>query len=716
MLFHNQSARLPPHRHPARILLPVGGGLAIILLALAGCLSPPADPGDGALHRHNWWNYYARGLQALRQERVAEAADDFRRCLGLVKGARFGNDRDRWRARTYGLHFVEGYFPNRELGVCLYEQRDDEGALRHLGRSLEQAPSGRAKHYLNLARARQLSGRSLPAPRLRLDLDETASAPTRDRALTVSGVAEGEGFIRRLAIGHAPEFIELAVPTLPFSRRVSLAEGTNRIEVTAADLSGRGVTRHIVRVADWQPPRVLVRTLRAHGSQWVVEGVCRDPHGVASVLLDGVSVLPDGTLPATDVPLRVEVPADGALLSVTDAAGNLLTFPLAEGAPAAAAPDRPSRDAVARLAFAAAAPGWAPFLAETRTGRRGQRVAGVVPPGATVADADDGGEADRLRPSLVLRGCQPLVRVFAGEFFVDGVAADGGGLVRVTVNGENLLAPADEGVLRAYFARRLALDPGTNRFEIAATDRQGNRTAQQVTVIRMLPEHLDARYRLTVGVPPLIPAEAGPAGFRVKRRMEAELTREPVRFRLLERDEGWDYVLREQGLSLSDLADPAAALRIGKLLPAELLLMGTLFIEPKGVTVFLRAVETENGEIVFTSDVYSPDAADGLDEAVAGLVLKVGQGFPLVSGQVWKRQGTQFVLNVGRADGTTEKSRFLVFDAGSAAQPEAVRLCKADGRPVQLRIERLQQTTSTASAQPSGAEALVKEGCHVYSR
>ena len=722
MFFHNQSARLHPHRRPARILLPAGGGLALLLLALAGCLSPPAEPGDGALHRHNWWNYYARGLEALRQERVAEAADAFRRCLGLLDGARFGNDRDRWRARTYGLHFVEGYFPNRELGVCLYEQRDDEGALRHLGRSLEQAPSGRAKHYLNLARARQLSGRSLPPPRLRLDPDETAAArPTRDRALTVLGVAEGEGYIRRLAIGHAPEFIELAVPALPFSRRVSLAEGTNRIEITAVDLCGRGVTRHIVRVADWQPPRVLVRTLRARGSRWVLEGVCRDPHGVASVLLDGVSVLPDGTLPATDVPLRVEVPADGALLTVTDAAGNLLTFPLAEGAPAAMAPDRPFRDAAARLAFAAAAPGWAPFLAETRTGWRGQRVAGtvpagVVPAGAAHPGADGGGEADRLRPSLVLRGCQPLVRVFAGEFFIDGVAADGGGLVRVTVNGENLLAPADEGVLRAYFARRLALDPGTNRFEIAATDRQGNRTAQQVTVIRMLPEHLDARYRLTVGVPPLIPAEAGPAGFRVKRRMEAELTREPVRFRLLERDEGWDYVLREQGLSLSDLADPAAALRIGKLLPAELLLMGTLFIEPKGVTVFLRAVETENGEIVFTSDVYSPDAADGLDEAVAGLVLKVGQGFPLVSGQVWKRQGTQFVLNVGRADGTTEKSRFLVFDAGSAAQPEAVHLCKADGRPVQLRIERLQQTTSTASAQPSGAEALVKEGCHVYSR
>ena len=694
-----------------RVLLPAVVGVAVALLALAGCLSPPAPDGEDVLRRHNWWNYYARAQLFLRQGRHPEAADDFRRCLGLLKGARFGNDRDRWRARTYGLHFVEGYFPNRELGVCLFEQQDDAGAIRHLERSLEQAPSGRAKHYLNLARARQLSGRRLPAPRIRLDLAETAALPTRDRALTVAGVAEGEGYIRRLTINNTPEFVELARPALPFARRVSLAEGTNQIEITAVDLSGRGVTRRIMRVADWQPPQMLVRSLRASGAQWVMEGVCRDPCGVATVLLDGVSVLPDGVLPATEVPLRLEVPAGGAMLSVTDAAGNCLRFPLFEAALARAGDD----GAAFRLALAA--PGYAPFLAQTRAGWSGRTVAALAPTGATAPDGgEDGGEADRLRPALVLRGCQPFVRVFAGEFFVDGVASDGGGLARVTVNGENLLAAADAGALRAYFARRLALDPGTNRFEIAATDRGGNRTAQQVTVVRLLPEHLDARYRLTVGVPPLIPAEAGPTGVRVKRRLEAELIREPVRFRLLERDEGWDYVLREQGLSLSDLADPAAALRIGRLVPAEMLLMGTLFIEARGITVFLRVVETESGEILFTSDVYSPDPGDGLDEAVSGLVLKLGQGFPLVSGLVWKRQGSRFVLNVGRDDGTTERSRFLVLDPGGAADPEAFRLCKADGRPVQLRVERLQPTTTTASVLPSGAESLVKEGCHVYSR
>ena len=692
------------------LFFPAAGGLAVVLLTLAGCLSPPTPDGEGVLYRHNWWNYYARGQQLLRQNRHPEAADDFRRCLGLLKGARFGDDRDRWRARTYGLHFVEGYFPNRELGVCLYEQQDDAGAIRHLERSLEQAPSGRAKHYLNLARARQLSGRRLPAPRLRLDEPGAAEAAlTRERTLQVAGVAEGEGYIRHLTIGNTPEFIELACPALPFARRVSLAEGTNQIEIAAIDLSGRGVTLRIVRVADWQPPQVLVRSLRASGAQWVVEGVCRDPCGVASVLLDGVAVLPDGALPATEVPLRLEVPAGGAMLSVADAAGNRLTFPLSGAAPA------PAGASSSRLAIFA--PGFAPFIAQTRAGWSDWTVAALAPPaGAAPAGRDAGGEADRLRPALVLRGCQPLVRVFAAEFFVDGVASDGGGLARVTVNGENLLSAGDAGALRAYFARRLPLDPGTNRFEIAATDRGGNRTAQQVTVIRLLPEHLDARYRLTVGVPPLIPAEAGPTGVRVKRRFEAELTREPVRFRLLERDEGWDYVLREQGMSLSDLADPAAALRIGKLVPAEMLLMGTLFIEARGITVFLRAVETESGEILFTSDVYSPDAGDNLDEAVSGLALKLGQGFPLVSGLVSRRQGSRCVLNVGRDDGTAERSRFLVLDPGGAAEPETLRVCKAGGRPVELRIERLQQTTSTASVLPAGAEKLVKEGCHVYSR
>jgi hypothetical protein len=237
-----------------------------------------------------------------------------------------------------------------------------------------------------------------------------------------------------------------------------------------------------------------------------------------------------------------------------------------------------------------------------------------------------------------------------------------------------------------------------------------------LTVIRIRPEFLDERYRLSVGVPPLAPAEAGMIGIRAKRSMEAELTREPVRFRLLERNEGWEFVLQEQGLSMSDLADPSAALRIGKMVPAEMLLMGKVLSEAKGVTVYMKVVETGNGEVVFASDVYSADPDNNLDEVVAGLILKIEQGFPLMTGEVLQRQGSRVTLNVGRADGAAEKSRFLVLQTPEAEAESASQVCKVGEQFVQLQLERVQQNTSTARIIPSGTDAIVKEGYHVYTR
>ena len=309
-----------------------------------------------------------------------------------------------------------------------------------------------------------------------------------------------------------------------------------------------------------------------------------------------------------------------------------------------------------------------------------------------------------------------MTRVFAEDFFVDGTASDGGGLAHVTINGENLLTSGDPGTVRAYFMRRIPLNLGTNDFEVVATDRAGNRSVRALTVIRLQPVHLADSLRLSVGVPPLTPADAGYVGVRVKRSMEMELTRSPIRFRLLERSEGWDFVLREQGLSVSDLADPSAALRIGKMVPAEMLLMGKIFAEAKGVTIYVKAVETGNGEVIFASDVYSPEPDRSLDEVVAGLVLKVQQGFPLVSGKVLTCRDKQVTLDIGRQHGVTENSRFLVISAAAGQDVAAGHVCKLKAQPVQLQIVGVQQKSSTARILPSAAAEIVKEGYYVYSR
>jgi hypothetical protein len=699
-----------------------GASFAFLLLVVGGCIIPPPENSGGELYHHNWWNYYVRGAYFLKENRVKEATADFQSCLGLIPGAKFGYKRDVWRARTYGVHFLEGYFPNRELGVCLYERQDYTQAIHYLEVSLQQEPSGRAKHYLNLARQKLLAGRGgVPGPQIKVE-GESGFAFTSERSLQLRGIAAGEGRIRQLTVGQQDEFIELAAPTLSFNRKVSLAAGSNVVEVVAIDLLGQRTVQHVVRIADWQSPRFLVRRVVAQGREWLVEGVCRDEYGVSDVTAGGASIFRRaGNRGLSDVPISLRVPAEGVTLVAVDLAGNRLQCPLN----AASLAQTAMRGDATAQAFAG--PVWcalegdvavaanATVLDRMEAWSRACRSSANKAPVRFLAQTAPAA-ADRLRPALSLRGCQPLTRVFVEDFFVDGSAADGGGLASVTVNGENLLSAEDAGAVRTYFARRLPLDLGTNQFEIVATDRSGNHSRQELTVIRIRPEFLDERYRLSVGVPPLAPAEAGMIGIRAKRSMEAELTREPVRFRLLERNEGWEFVLQEQGLSMSDLADPSAALRIGKMVPAEMLLMGKVLSEAKGVTVYMKVVETGNGEVVFASDVYSADPDNNLDEVVAGLILKIEQGFPLMTGEVLQRQGSRVTLNVGRADGAAEKSRFLVLQTPEAEAESASQVCKVGEQFVQLQLERVQQNTSTARIIPSGTDAIVKEGYHVYTR
>lgn len=690
----------------------------VVVALTASCMVPAPETEGGELYRHNWWNFYTRGCYFLKQNRIREAMADFQCSLGVTPGAKFGNTHDMWRARTYGLHFVEGYFPNRELGVCLYELKDYGQAARYLETSLKQEPSGRAKHYLNLAYQKDLAGRAVPAPLLRLD-DAAAPLVTRTHSLTITGAAEGEGRIARLEVAGKSEFIELAQPRQMFSRRVPLVAGTNLVTVSAVDLTGQRVSRRVVRIADWQPPRLTVRRSQVRGRERTVEAVCRDEFGLAEVALGGQILFraKDGET-VNDLPVSLRVPDEGTTLALVDRAGNRLECvlsaqTLAPDAEADSALPTAGAPAFAR-AYGLASVSFGPWTDMARLAG-GAGAASPLMRGAPVAPQKPAPVADRLRPALRLKGCQRMTKVFAEDFFVDGTASDGGGLASVSINGEELLAAEDSGSARAYFSRRLPLDIGTNCFEIAAVDRAGNRTTQEIAVVRIKPEYLDECYRLSVGVPPLDASAGGGFGVRVKRIMESELTRAPVRFRLLERDEGWDFVLREQGLSVSDLADPSAALRIGKMVPAELLLMGKLFAEAKGITIYVRAVETGRGEVVFASDVYSAAPDRDLDDVVAGLVRKVEQGFPLVTGEILKCEGAKVTLSVGREDGVNENSRFLVVDAGNG-DLAAGRVCQASGQAVQARIERLQAKTSTARILSEAAGPVVKEGYYVYTK
>lgn len=647
-------------------------------LAFSGCTTGPENPSGAEIRFHNWWNFYERGLTLMNRRDFTNARGDFVTALGIEPGAKFGNDHDAWRARTYGLHFVEGYFPNREAGICFYHLGDNARAAKYLETSLKQAPSSRAKYYLNLVNQSVFVHRSVSVPSFEIE-DACKTRWTKERRRVVAGSVHAEGLVKDVSCNGKPLFIELAENRLPFSEEIVLHEGANRITVTASDLKNQRSETGLVWQADWTPPHAIIQRVSQDADGLVVQGACIDDQALEEAWVNG-QFLSGGSELA--MPFSVHVSAGAPILvSAQDRAGNKFIRSLSTT-------DTACHDT---WRFADASPG-------------GRSDAGNSSPGTPTNE-------DRLRPSLDLPAAGQTLDVYDEEYFMDGTCADGGGLASIRVNGEELLGTESRGAIKSYFSRRLPLDIGTNRFDVVVRDDAGNETRKSISLVRRQPDYLDEQYRLTVSVTPL-PGEYGV----IYNLMSAEITLAPPRFHVLERNEGWDFILREQNLSLSDLADPAAALRIGKMLPAEILFMGAILKQDKGLTVFVKAVETSNGRMLFSNDVYTENPDRDLDYQVAGLIMKIKQQFPLTAGKIVTASDDEIRVNVGSRQGVRSGTTFVVVAPGPEGSPGAGQVRKMDDQPVVLDVGRVAADYGIAAVRPAKAKVQLRPGDLIYAR
>ncbi len=690
MTFDKQRARLRNRTvrgtvHPVVML---GAALALA----AGCVSHrtgPAVDGDD-LRSQNWWTYYQRAGARMQQGRFAEARADLKIALGVEPGARYGFDRDVWRARTYGVHFIDDYFPHRELGVCLYRLGDYPAAEKSLETSLRQTPSGRAKYYLNQVRAR-LVRQDAPPPNIKLDAPPPA-AWAMTRRLQVAGSAQADALVREVCVGAWRMFIEVAEPMVMFSASVDLQPGANTIAVAAEDLRGARAATNLLVMADWQAPEIIVTNVQPAGAGWRIAGVCRDDFALASLVVDGQSqrILPaDGGRQAEFT--LVLAPGAASLVLAADRAGNQLRF--------------------------IADPGLLAEIQATAGLLQDPRAALATDMAATAPRA----AADAMRPYLNLSGTVGTAEVFDEEYALDGTAADGGGLAGITINGEELLPREFAGEAVQYrFERRLLLEPGTNRFVIAARDMAGNETRKALAIVRRAPAFLAAEHRLTLAMPAPEARQADPAGAETLRfQLKKEILQPPPRFRLLERAGGWDDILREQEISASVLADEvrATALRIGRLFPAELLLMVSLRPDSEGTAVCAQVVETGAGEILCSENVYCADAAADQAYQVAGLVMKIEQAFPLVEGKILAMDPEAATIDAGAQQGVRAGTQFVVAAPEPGQdRPQAGQLRSYRDQPVRLRVERVMPDRGVAAADPPAATKILQAGDFIYAR
>jgi hypothetical protein len=126
-----------------------------------------------------------------------------------------------------------------------------------------------------------------------------------------------------------------------------------------------------------------------------------------------------------------------------------------------------------------------------------------------------------------------------------------------------------------------------------------------------------------------------------------------------------EEILREQKLSGSELADPSAAVRVGRIMAANCVLMGTVLEKEASVEIYLRVVDTETSLILTAVDVYGEDMSREMMRLLCqGLMTKLLDELPLVEGLVVTVKGNQGIVDLGREKHVKKGMRVIIFEEG----------------------------------------------------
>jgi hypothetical protein len=183
------------------------------------------------------------------------------------------------------MHFRH-YFARRERGIARFRLHRYSEAIRDLQKSLASAPTGRAKFYLNKARAARLrqTRADTEAPRISLSpgLDRKVCGTRR---VQIEGHVSDDRYVASVAVGGKSLFIELARDRVDFKEEVRVAMpgvAASGLNVAGGDVAADNVAPRI----QWGLPGGT-ETLRTTQESLFVDGEVRDPAGIVSLRVNG---------------------------------------------------------------------------------------------------------------------------------------------------------------------------------------------------------------------------------------------------------------------------------------------------------------------------------------------------------------------------------------------------------------------------------------------
>jgi hypothetical protein len=671
-------------RWPPRCLLAAG----LVALFLEGCASfrvhQAAYERDGVPYgvtqgtfRGRWWNYYERGRSFLDGGFYEEAVNDFRAALQ-------GRSRDQLWPRTYGLHFIPEYFPNRELGIALYHQKQVDDSIQQIELSLQQRYSARAAFYLAEARREWLAanGQDTAAPTIEI------TAPTADGTIgatevALAGIAHDDMFVAGITIEGRPYDVRLCAAEVPFSQTIFLRPGQNSVQVTVTDLTGKTASKDVPINSDVDGPVVSFDApVIAPGT---LRGVAFDPSGVTSLQVSGKNATlvsdSDGTVAFT-VDLAKDEMTPPLRYECADPLGNVTrgTLPL----------DMLVLNPRIPSVLFAGGPGPITSL--------GHGLYALVLNGEVMAVAAEPTpeEGVSIEMSNVLEGQQ----YFMDEIVVALDVTATNPIQDLELNGQAL--PAIPGRTSLRMCRKIRLNEGANELVAKAVDTRGAAGSDQKTVQREATAIEMNKGKLAVAFLGNLTASASPqvnedAEYILNALAASKAVQK--RFTVVDRAMLKD-ILAEQNLSAA-LASKQSKLELGRLVPAEMMVAARIRRDQESIEIVLEGSSTETAvRILSQVDVAGPYA--DLDRLIEELGVRLTQELPRVQGQVLDWNQPEITMDLNASQGVRDNLKCLVFRTEDVVNPQTGEVLGA--KPVILCEGLLNNVTarfSTAEALPA---------------
>jgi tetratricopeptide (TPR) repeat protein/peroxiredoxin len=153
-----------------------------------------------------------------------------------------------------------------------------------------------------------------------------------------------------------------------------------------------------------------------------------------------------------------------------------------------------------------------------------------------------------------------------------------------------------------------------------------------------------------------------------------------------------EQLLSELNLGSSDLADPATALKLGRVLAAKLIGTGTLMHLSGSTMISLRLIDTETSAVAKTVNrrvALNQSLDSELYQLNRDILKAVMEKYPL-QGYVIESQPEEVMLNLGNSQGVVAGTAFDVIEGGKSIQYKGRTLQRAGKTIGRLEVTRVE--------------------------